>query len=182
MSENPVIARYVAQMEAEWDAAFVMARRVMQRHEPERFDTDKDLNHYWGAMPLVAMQVVTQISQASNFYRGCPEREKEEVMDAGGARAARAGAEGQEMTPEERAKRIVEALYVGVYGPDVVIAQAIREAEIDAAKDAKKEERRRVKTVIDLMPEPMRSNAIGFIFPTPPKPVEKLWTDLSKGE
>lgn len=82
MSDNPIIARYIEQIERELDQAFVMARRVMKRHEPEQFDTDPDRSHYWGSLPMVALDIVHQIGGVSSFHQKCPDQEKEGIVAA----------------------------------------------------------------------------------------------------
>lgn len=81
------------------------------------------------------------------------------------------------MTPKECAQKIADD--IGVGGNQAAVERIARDVAT-ALKDATKEERRRVKALIDQMKPELKAQALFVIFPTPPQPVEKQWVDMSK--
>ena len=69
MSDNPEIDSILKNMEALWDQAFIMAKRIVERHVPVDAD-DRIRNEYIASVPAMANTLCHDLLSASGFIAG----------------------------------------------------------------------------------------------------------------
>lgn len=85
MSENPNVASGLRHIEALWDESFRFAQRVMERHAPPTFDSEKDRTLYYSHVPMLANAIYHDFVQASGFLWNSSQKDIDTFMESSSA-------------------------------------------------------------------------------------------------
>lgn len=81
-SDNPTCRVMMRQEEQLFDECFVMARRIMKRHEPEAWSDDAGGHQYWNSLPLLALEILHTMRSLNNAIRNAPPKELEHIIES----------------------------------------------------------------------------------------------------
>lgn len=80
-TESPGADRIVAEKWALYRESFRMARILLKEQEPETWEDRLAQDHFWSALPMLALSLQEQMLSGSHFVAQAPEKDQIERYD-----------------------------------------------------------------------------------------------------